>query len=484
MTMKKTAIPSDTFSARIEAVELLLEAPTESSGERLRQVADRLDGLSLSYGRVDSAVLYAAFAEAARTIAMLCDWRAHVLGALPDADRFRTAALERHGLWLREYSAKPSVSALVDALGSLDAIEVSQVPELARRLGLVPLPVGIYSNPFPIAPSIGALGVRREVEARDEVELAVAFLSFKINGAPASDIHLMIPNKVHDLDIEVRVSRWPEGATFLAVQPISIESPSTYDFPAFSLPAPRGTPPFIIRGQGRAYLKVAQSFNARPFEFRYAAQFLPFSSEQPVAVIGHRTLRIESIDLNADPITGYPAMDRGLLALRDQLRQTWSVDQDDLRNSLLILTVLGSLAARAVQDALFKGDWPEAKFQAFVRDELRRNPLIAADLLEHAHAGGGITDLSFRRIPIELKAGSVGFDVTKCEGFADQTTSYAVAMGKRIGLLAVLDMSPKAAPPRPAESGICILNRGVGNQAVSVVTVLVQGNLSLPSDLA
>jgi hypothetical protein len=478
--MRKATIPSQTFLTRIEAVELLLEEPTESTAQRIRQSADRVDGLSLSYGRVESAVVYAALAEAMRTIAMLCDWRWHVANALPESDRFRKAALERHRLWVNEYSNKPSVRGLVQAMGSLEAVAIGDVSQLARKLGLVPLPVGVYADLLPVVPA----GIEPPIKKEAEVELAVAFLRFTINGAPASEIHQMAPNQVHDLDIEVRVSRWPLDATTLELRPISIESLSTYEFPSFSLSAPKGEPPFVLKGQGRAHLRVAQSLNARPFEFRYSAQFAPTNAEQPVAVIGHRTLRFESIDPRATPLTGYPSIDRKLLGVRDRLRQTWSIDQEDLKNSLIVLTVLGGLAARAVQDALFKGEWPESKFQLLVRDELRRDALIAADLLEHSHAGGGITDLSFRQIPIELKAASIGFDVSKCEGFADQTVSYSVAMGKRIGILVVLDMSRKSGPPYPADEGISILTRGDGDKHVSVVVVLIQGNLSRPSDLS
>ena len=59
--------------------------------------------------------------------------------------------------------------------------------------------------------------------------------------------------------------------------------------------------------RGRAVLKIAQGLKARPFEFKYAAAFKPDQSEQPVGVVGHRTLILEGLDLTRNPFTGYPA---------------------------------------------------------------------------------------------------------------------------------------------------------------------------------
>ena len=52
--------------------------------------------------------------------------------------------------------------------------------------------------------------------------------------------------------------------------------------------------------------------NARPFEFKYVAKFKPQSAEQPVNVVGQRTLLLEGIDLARNPITGYPNLDHKL----------------------------------------------------------------------------------------------------------------------------------------------------------------------------
>ncbi|WP_240999325.1 hypothetical protein, partial [Pseudomonas viridiflava] len=107
------------------------------------------------------------------------------------------------------------------------------------------------------------------------------------------------PREAHDLTLEVRISRWPEEAVSLILSPISIESKDSYDFPNFEFERPLGEPPFIIKKRGRAILNSPQNLQARPFEFKYTAEFKPVLSEQPVAIVGKRTLRIESLDMSS-----------------------------------------------------------------------------------------------------------------------------------------------------------------------------------------
>lgn len=100
-------------------------------------------------------------------------------------------------------------------------------------------------------------------------DLAVAFVEFKINGTVAERLHYLRPRETHDLDIAVRVSRWPEGATSLVLSPLSIEPDSTYDLPVFAFDRPETEPPFLFQQRGRMVLHVPHNLHARPFEFMY-----------------------------------------------------------------------------------------------------------------------------------------------------------------------------------------------------------------------
>jgi hypothetical protein len=167
--------------------------------------------------------------------------------------------------------------------------------------------------------------------------------------------------------------------------------------------------------------------------------------------------------------------------MRAELRRR-AVPQSDIESVVTVLARLGNLSGRALQGAIFKGVWDEPTFQPFVREELRSDRLIGSLLEEHAHAGAGVTDLSFRGIRIELKAEHEGpLVLADCQRFVEQAASYAVGSAKRTAVLCVLDTSAKTTAPPPAEDSMGVL---LSSGGVSVPTVLVHGNLALPSKLS
>jgi hypothetical protein len=477
------AILSGVYSARIDAAEALLAAADRrvANGARLRTLANALDEVTTRYGDARVALAYSAFASLMRTVAMLVDWRAAVLEAAVESDRFLRSGRELHRAWLEEYGEREETEGLASAASAISDLDgIAEVGPLCRAVGSVPLPICIY-----------AADTRRRILPPEEEwdeddrgpappELTVAFIRFDVDGQPAGETHFLTPKEVHDLKIEVSISRWPNQAEILRLAPVTIESSSTYDFPTFSFSRPSGDPPYHLKGRGRAILHVAQGLRARPFEFRYAADFEPAGVEQPVAVVGHRNLRMDGIDR---PITGYHGVDRRILEIRDALRLRPLVTPEDVTNTLTLLAALGSLAGQAVQDHLFPEPLDEAAFQAFVRGYLRQRPEIGSKLEEHPRAAGGATDLSFERIRIELKSENERpLRLINCQQYVGQTSSYVAGSDKRIGVLCVLDGTRKVEQPFPTEDGIGILN--TGDDAVAVVTVLVQGNLARPSDLS
>jgi hypothetical protein len=476
--MNDVDVLSQTYPARISAVEALLEAagPRSANAEALRGTADALDDAGPLYGRASTAAVYGAFAELLRMAAMLVDWRHARLTAAADAERFLVSAKERYKLWLAEYEQLPAICSLVSAgkaIASVSSIE--HVTHICDCLARVPLPIGIFADEVPTYQR-GRSSEEQEAVPPAPVELAVAFISFSADGEPANEVHFLAPNVLHDLDVEIRVSRWPDGAKVLKLYPVSVEPPSSYEFSTLEFARPAGKPPYHLRQKGRALLKVPQALQASPYEFRYSAGF-DIEPSEAVMVVGQRNLRIEGYDPALAPMSGYREIDEKLMRIRDQLRRSL-VAPDDLKSTLLILKCLGNLAGRSLQDALFKDCTREDDFQALGRNELRRAPYIGEELEEHPASSGGITDLSFRRIRIELKyEGAKILAVSDCIRFLGQTAMYAVGTGKRVGILCVLDNSPKSSAPFPAPDGIEILEHPVQTGSVYVVTVLIQGNL-------
>jgi hypothetical protein len=481
---QSSRILSETYGDRLEASDLIAAAGGSQGGDAvgLRQVAGKLDGLAARFTDPKIGVAYYAFAELIRITGLLVEWRQAVLDAAPDPDRFKRGALERLKIWHSEYKGREEVVAQVEAVQDAGTeIAVADVGPLCLALSRIPLPLGIRGDQregMRIPPFAGW----KQVDREPKTELHIAFLSFSVDGKPADQIQFLTPLETHDLDIEVRVSRWPEGAQELRLSPVSIEAASTYDFPKFALVPPTGAPPFVIRQRGRATIKVGQALRAQPFEFRYAAEFWPKETEQPVSVVGHRTLRIESIDITRSPLTGYSLTDQRLLDVRNQLRAISPMPQRDLDAAMAMAIPLASLAARALQDDLFPEKISEARFQSIVRDELRRRPEIGAQLDEHPRAAGGETDLSFLGLRLELKVvPDRRMALQDCQAFIEQTAMYAVGSGKRLALLCVLDVSPKSDSPTPAEDGLGIL---FAKSGIPILTLLIQGALARPSDLS
>lgn len=476
-------ILSETYVGRLEAFDQLVAASGTRDGDTnaLRRAAGALDGVSTRFEEERLSLPFSALADLVRIAALLVDWRRGVLEAEPDSERFKRGALERLALWRTEYGARPEITNLALAVqGVSESLAITEVGPLCLKLSMVPLPLPIIADAKKrtVIRSSG----KREQTREPPPELSVAFLAFTVDGEPADQIHFLTPNEVHDLEIEVRVSRWPEGTAELHLSPVSIEAAGAYEFPAFKFFRPSGDPPFEMRQRGRATIKAAQALRAQPFEFLYAAEFRPKESEQPVSVVGHRTLRIESVDVRRSPITGYPGMDERLLDLRNELRRVPAISQSDIESAMTLAVPLAGLAARAVQDDLFSQQISEPEFQKNVRDELRRRPEIGGELEEHPHAGGGITDLSLRGVRLELKVESEQrLELADCQSFIEQTAAYVVGTGKRLGVLCVLDVSAKRQAAFPAENGIGLLYAKSG---IPIITILIQGGLATPSELS
>jgi len=480
--IRTVAIHSEAYSARIEAIDALRTAGpnVQDGGARLSAAGDKLMLIAGVYGEAPNAVIYGAFAELMKVSSLVVQWRQAVLNAGADAQRFLTAAKERAAAWLSQHDGTPALAGLRVAADALFKIQATaEVASALAGLAAVALPIGLTALPKPEP------RVRDEAEDKPKPpELTVAFLKFTIDGKPLAETHYVSPGEAHDLDIEVRVSRWPNGAIELMLEPVTIEQAGSYQLPVFSIPAPIGPGPFRLTRQGRAMLTVPQHLNARPYEFKYRAKFLPASSEQPVEVAGQRTLLLEGVDLSRHALTGYRNLDEKLIAIRDRLRMS-GVTQEDLKSAILLASALANLAGQSVQDNPFDEAISEADFQKRVRQFLRGQTSIGAELEEHPRSAGGITDLSFRAIRLELKSeADKPLAVADCKQFVGQAASYAIGTGKRLAVLCVLDCSKKKEPAFPAEDGIEILVHQQNGSPVYVVTVLIQGNLARPSSFS
>ena len=409
------------------------------------------------------------------------DWIRDVKAAQHDADRHYRAARHKLTEFIGALPSEshPSIRTAATRLGELrEPTDVRQVPEILCAVDL-PLPlVKASDRAQPTPPAVAD-------EAESEIGPCVGVVAFKLDQALLSDGHVIQPSRIHDLKLEMRLSRWDERATSLVVEPITVEPGSTYEMPVFEFERPSGEPPYALNATGRLVLRIPQTILSRPLEFSYRARFEP--EGERVIVEGHRSLRLQSHDPRAAPITGYRYVDDRLLQLRDGIRSVAGIPDEEIGWFLQIMAVLGRTAGEALQDHLFPGEPTENEFQADIRKRLRADPGIGSSLEVHAQAGGGITDLSFMGIRIELKvANERDLTPSRSARYFGQTTQYARASDRRLAVLCLLDSAPKsAAPPEPADDmALENIESASGNATTVLGIVVVRGNLARPSDLS
>lgn len=473
------------FSSRIDIVSALAEVlkPSSRDCERLKMSSLALEAIISDLYQCDVSDQYRAYQTAIAIFVLLAEWKHAIRNAIPDAQRFLSAAK----LKVAEIDTSEcffSDDRLTLFLSKVDTVKnLDDLTSIHELLNSWTLPLPLFTRPR-VHGYQEFFGSNKQENSEDieHLETTVAFLKFDIDGAPAKQWNYLKPGTSYDLTIEVRVSNWPKGANTLLVTPITIDTRERDWLPKFRFQKPIGEGPYTLTGTGRAVLEVAHSFGSRPYEFLYAAEFDDTSSRRDVAIIGHRRLVLEGSDVTANPLSGFTHVDRHLIRIRDTLRSFPGLDPSDLANTMILLAGLGNIAAQALKSGLFDAGMSELQFQKKVSEILRSRPDIAQYLEGHPEAAGGITDLTFRDIPIELKVEKDKVlypkDFLK---FFDQTAAYAIALGKRIGVLCVLDASPKAAPVGVFDEDIGIFRHSVGQSDVAIVVIVVRGGFPKPS---
>lgn len=473
------------FSSRIEVSAAIADAlkPSPHKLERLKEACSELEETIFEIAEGEVEDQYRAYHFATSIFVPLAEWKHAIRNSEPDAQRFLSSAK------LKSSEVDKSLSFAGDERLDefLDRVEglksVDELTVIQDHLNRWTLPLLLFANlKDRVFKGLRLPVSNKSSEKPEKLETTVAFLKFDIDGEPAKHWNYLKPGTSYDLTIEVRVSNWPKGASVLLLTPVTIEVRERDWLPSFRFEKPGGDGPFILTAIGRAVLEVAHSFGSRPYEFLYAAEFDDTSNCRDVAIVGHRRLLLEGSDVASNPLTGFSNVDRHLLSIRDKLRSFHGVHSDDIANTMIVLGGLGNIAAQALKGGLFEAGMSEKQFQNKSTEMLRNRSDIGEHLQGHSEAAGGITDLTFRDIPIELKAekSKVLFpkDFTK---FFDQTAAYAIGLGKRIGVLSVLETSPKPAPVGVVEDDIEVFVHQTGQSSIVIVVVVVRGGFPKPS---
>ena len=472
------AILEAAFPSRINAVKALFAPSGPNAVAALEDASNDVRAAIMRIHDEESQADWQALVEALSISAKLRAWHEGTLAGEIDADRFLRAAQLQFTEW-----QTADVGYGHELRSRLLEIETdfhaTGVAALLRSIARVPFPVSIFTSEAPITP------YSRETVENTKSELAIAFLEFRIDGRDAAAVHRLPADQLHDLEVKLRISRWPEEADRLVLRPVSVEPEDVWKLPEFEFERPKGKAPFILEAHGRLSIKIRMSLGARPLEFLYSAEFQPATAEQPVAVAGQRSLRLDSSAVQAHVETGYPSLDARLIELRNQLRDEPRVPEIEIATAIQLFKPLANLVGQAVQDNLFPEPIDEATLEKQVTRHLRNYPEIGVELEVQAHAGGGRTDLSFRQMRIELKVkNDAPLNDKDLLKYAQQAAAYAVGSDKTIAPLCVLDGHRKNGPALPMAEAIKVIPVQPGDRPIYIVAFILQGNLSKPSSLS
>ncbi len=479
--MRKSGTHSSVLSGRTSAREALFSATADSadaSAALLAASAEVRDFAEPGFQSTEATEELRYFAILLEACARLVAWKTAVRDCEADAERYLRGAK----FLLSEAAAKGlqvPISMTKPAQMIAGLADVSKIGEVFRDVLAVPLPIT-----FPLE-SPRAFRERVAREPREEVPpVVVAFTSFSVNGQQFKKDQKLNLNIGYDLEVEIALSRWPENEVDLRLEPLSVEPSETYSLPTFVFSKPEGSAPFNFHASKRMLIKQAASFLARPMAFTYRATF---SKTDDITTEGQRHLSVRCFDPKSDPQSGYEQVDQKLVAIRDQARRYPAVNDAELNAFLVLMAGVGGIAGQSLQDNLFNGEWKEAPFQKDMVARLRSRPSIGSALEEHPHASGGITDLSFLGVRLELKAIS-DHPVTRAdvENHLPQTVQYVTGSDKRFGILCILDTHPKTTASGSVADDITFeVQTGPSGDGlpIGIGVVIIRGNLSKPSSL-
>lgn len=407
-----------------------------------RGSADTLDAALDEFRRTSSDTgegdVIWAFSQLTESAARAVRWKEAVWDAEVDAERHATAARVRATDVVRR--ARPSWPAgLADAAQKLEALDdPERVTDVAASLSRVPLPPRV-TDLFRKAHD----QPREEVAAAETERRPAVALLVRMQGEPVMRPTVVRPRTMHQLQVEARVSEWPEGAdtlevTFLTVHPREILYATDLTF----TPAALVQPLEILVGAERPPTDP-------PLELTAQATFLGGGERVAARLAGNTTLELVTFDPGTDSAPDTPAALR-LLQMMGELRNAIPhLDIKDQRDVKLLLDGLLRFSRRLHDDRPADLDMAdESWFQRELRAFLQADPQIGTRLVERAGRAGGSTDLMLGNIVLELKVEKTRtMTVTHVAArFASQPTQYASAGDSQVSLLAVLDVTPKRAP--------------------------------------
>ena len=314
-----------------------------------------------------------------------------------------------------------------------------------------------------------------------------------LDGEPIVSPQLLKPNLLYSLRLKLRGFSWPDDADRLHIGLHTTCPSEEYSISEFVLERPKETKGFEYDGQLTGSLKfgAAQSSFLEDLVFSVRAAFETEAGRfQEIPVIGHDELRIRVIEQGQHPLmTGNRRLDRHVGELLSRAISDSPSIQSEIPELLPVLQALTRLMSVYAQEAVFKGQSKvkESEFQSRVLRDLRLQ--LGQDVQEHPAQAGGITDIRYRGVIIELKVEEKEGDRQHlCQDYSEQPTQYAGVESRQVSVLLVLDLTTKDEPPGDIRNDILLTDvrtHGANDETrypSKTLVFVVNGNTRNPSE--
>lgn len=424
----------------------------------------------------------------------LCEWTVARQTAQPDAERLLVAGKERANL-AKDIIEKLAFPQLREAAGAAakaiaSVSESRNLSNVANLLCYIPVPPFLVEakNPF------GSSSAQNdEVTTIVQEGPLVIRVMLTLDGKAWANPQILRSNTLYDLTAKIVAPNWPESSDKLVLDYIST-LPSEHR---------RVVPIEVMRSQaesgaevtwsGHIEFPVGQSVLAEPALIQLRATFL--STKDPsfskiATIVGYHKLRARISDLKDVPLLSrYRALDLRLPALLDEVRTLPGITEDHLSDFIEVLAATLNYMGICAQQALYRTGKKitESEFQQNLLVHLRSQ--LGEDVQEAPKQGGGITDIRYRSVTIELKVETAISDRSKLlDAYKNQPTQYSSATGAQLGILCVLDMTKKTRPPAPPQNNVHLITptlhgfeEGEPPFPVRIAAIVIDGNIETPS---
>ncbi len=276
----------------------------------------------------------------------------------------------------------------------------------------------------------------------------IAFL----DSLPIATPQLLRSDLLYAVSFRIRGLQWPNEAERFHLQLLSTCPATEYAVSRFvcSKPDSMADDEFELEVQGNIKFNTGQSTLLDDIIFNTQTAFELASGEMVETVaIGHNQLRVRVTDDSRQPLlTGNRTLDRHICELASKLIEQCPSAEHEIRDLMPMLEALTRLLATYAQEAIYKGETSvkEADFQKQVLRDLRN--MLGQDVQEHVGQAGGLTDIRFRSVIVELKVETTNASRDYLASqYAPQSSQYSGVEARQVSIVLVLDLTEKDKPP-------------------------------------